>query len=45
VQPPIYDVYTEPVMDNIRIRELLPHRYPFLMVDKVIQMTDTFIVA
>jgi UDP-3-O-[3-hydroxymyristoyl] N-acetylglucosamine deacetylase/3-hydroxyacyl-[acyl-carrier-protein] dehydratase len=45
VQPPIYDVYTEPVMDNIRIRELLPHRYPFLMVDKVIQMTDTFIVG
>ena len=32
-------------MDNIRIRELLPHRYPFLMVDKVIQMTDTFIVG
>ncbi len=45
VQPPIYDVYTEPVMDNIRIRELLPHRDPFLMVDKVIQMTDTFIVG
>ncbi len=45
VQPPIYDVYTEPVMDNIRIRELLPHRYPFLMVDKVIQMTDTYIVG
>jgi len=33
------------VMDNNRIRELLPHRYPFLMVDKVIQMTDTFIVG
>lgn len=45
VQPPIYDVSKEPVMDNIRIRELLPHRYPFLMVDKIIQMTDTFIVG
>lgn len=45
VQPPIYDVSAEPVMDNIRIRELLPHRYPFLMVDKVIQMTDTYIVG
>lgn len=45
VQPPIYDVMEEPVMDNNRIRELLPHRYPFLMVDKVIQMTDTFIVG
>lgn len=45
VQPPIYDVSKEPVMDNIRIRELLPHRYPFLMVDKITQMTDTFIVG
>ena len=32
-------------MDNIRIRELLPHRYPFLMVDKIIQMTDNYIVG
>lgn len=45
VQPPIYDPAVEPVMDNNRIRELLPHRYPFLMVDKVIQMTDKFIVG
>lgn len=45
VQPPIYDMMQEPVMDNNRIRELLPHRYPFLMVDKIIQMTDKFIVG
>ncbi len=45
VQPPIYDVMAEPVMDNNRIRELLPHRYPFLMVDKIIQMTDGYIVG
>ena len=45
VQPPVYDPTLEPVMDNIRIRELLPHRYPFLMVDKIIQMTDKFIVG
>lgn len=45
VQPPVYDVTQEPVMDNNRIRELLPHRYPFLMVDKIIQMTDKFIVG
>lgn len=45
VQPPLYDLKAEPVMDNNRIRELLPHRYPFLMVDKVIQMTDTYIVG
>ncbi len=45
VQPPIYDPNAEPVMDNIKIRELLPHRYPFLMVDKIIQVTDKFIVG
>jgi UDP-3-O-[3-hydroxymyristoyl] N-acetylglucosamine deacetylase/3-hydroxyacyl-[acyl-carrier-protein] dehydratase len=45
VQPPVYDVTAEPVMDNNRIRELLPHRYPFLMVDKIIQMTDNYIVG
>ncbi len=45
VQPPVYDATREPVMDNNRIRELLPHRYPFLMVDKIIQMTDKYIVG
>lgn len=45
VQPPVYDIYKEPVMDNNRIRELLPHRYPFLMVDKIIHMTDKYIVG
>lgn len=45
VQPPLYDVNEKPLMDNNRVRELLPHRYPFLMVDKVIKMTDKYIVA
>ncbi|WP_294081071.1 bifunctional UDP-3-O-[3-hydroxymyristoyl] N-acetylglucosamine deacetylase/3-hydroxyacyl-ACP dehydratase [Proteiniphilum sp. UBA5384] len=45
VQPPVYDLMQESVMDNNRIRELLPHRYPFLMVDKIIKMTDKYIVG
>lgn len=45
VQPPVYDMSAEPIMDINRIRELLPHRYPFLMVDKIIQKTDTYIVG
>ena len=45
VQPPVYDMMQPPVMDNNRIRELLPHPYPFLMVDKIIQKTDKFIVG
>ena len=41
IQAPIYDPNDEPLMDNIRIRELLPHRYPMQLVDKVIAMGST----
>ena len=45
IQAPIYDPNEEPVMDNIRIRELLPHRYPMQLVDKVIAIGPTSIVG
>lgn len=45
IQAPIYDPNDEPIMDNIRIRELLPHRYPMQLVDKVIAMGATMIVG
>jgi len=45
VQAPIYDPNEPPVMDNIRIRELLPHRYPMQLVDKVIALGATSIVG
>ena len=45
VQAPIYDPNEEPIMDNNRIRELLPHRYPMQLVDKVISMGPTTIVG
>lgn len=45
VQAPIYDPNAEPVMDINRIRELLPHRYPFLLVDKIIEMGTRHIVG
>ena len=41
VQAPIYDPNEEPVMDNNRIRELLPHRYPMQLVDKVVAIGPT----
>ncbi|MBN2261287.1 MAG: bifunctional UDP-3-O-[3-hydroxymyristoyl] N-acetylglucosamine deacetylase/3-hydroxyacyl-ACP dehydratase [Prolixibacteraceae bacterium] len=43
--PPVYNADTEPVMDINQIRKLLPHRYPFLMVDKVIEIKEKFIVG
>lgn len=45
VQAPVYDPNDAPIMDNIRIRELLPHRYPMQLVDKVIAMGPTSIVG
>ena len=45
VQAPIYDPNDTPLMDNIRIRQLLPHRYPMQLVDKVISMGSTSIVG
>ena len=45
VQVPIYDPDREPLMDINRIRELLPHRYPFLLVDKIIEIGGDHIVG
>ena len=42
---PIYNPSVEPLMDVNRIRELLPHRYPFLLVDKIIDKGDNYIVG
>lgn len=45
VQPPIYDVSKEPLLDINDIRKIIPHRYPFLLVDKIIEKTDKYIVG
>ena len=45
IQAPIYDPNEPPIMDNIRIRELLPHRYPMQLVDKIIAIGSNTIVG
>ena len=45
VQAPFYDPNETPVMDVNRIRELLPHRYPMQLVDKVTSLGPTTIVG
>ncbi len=45
IQAPIYDCNEPPVMDVNRIRELLPHRYPMQLVDKVVELNATSIVG
>ncbi|MFZ1703750.1 MAG: bifunctional UDP-3-O-[3-hydroxymyristoyl] N-acetylglucosamine deacetylase/3-hydroxyacyl-ACP dehydratase [Saprospiraceae bacterium] len=42
---PKYDPAIPSVMDVMKIQSLLPHRYPFLMVDKVIDLQKDSILA
>ncbi len=45
IQAPNYDPNDTPLMDVNRIRELLPHRYPMQLVDKVVETGANHIVA
>ena len=45
IQAPIYNCNEAPIMDVNRIRQLLPHRYPFQLVDKVIEIGANYIVG
>ena len=45
IQAPGYNCNEAPIMDVNRIRELLPHRYPFQLVDKVIAIGANYIVG
>ena len=42
---PSYDINKEPVMDIHGIMNLLPHRPPFLLVDKILELSDTHVVG
>ncbi|MDR2824288.1 MAG: bifunctional UDP-3-O-[3-hydroxymyristoyl] N-acetylglucosamine deacetylase/3-hydroxyacyl-ACP dehydratase [Prevotellaceae bacterium] len=44
-QCPEYDDSIPPLLDVNQIRRMLPHRYPFLLVDKVIEITDRMVVG
>jgi UDP-3-O-[3-hydroxymyristoyl] N-acetylglucosamine deacetylase/3-hydroxyacyl-[acyl-carrier-protein] dehydratase len=42
---PKYDPEKEPILDINAVMQLLPHRYPFLMVDKIIEIGDMHVVG
>jgi UDP-3-O-[3-hydroxymyristoyl] N-acetylglucosamine deacetylase/3-hydroxyacyl-[acyl-carrier-protein] dehydratase len=44
-QPPAYDPNATPVMDIHQIMDTLPHRPPFLLVDKVLELSDCKVVG
>lgn len=45
IQAPAYNPNSAPIMDVNRVRQLLPHRYPFMLVDKIIEMGPDYIVG
>jgi UDP-3-O-[3-hydroxymyristoyl] N-acetylglucosamine deacetylase / 3-hydroxyacyl-[acyl-carrier-protein] dehydratase len=44
-QIPCYDPNKEPLFDINQIMRFLPHRPPFLLVDKIIEMSDSHVVG
>jgi UDP-3-O-[3-hydroxymyristoyl] N-acetylglucosamine deacetylase/3-hydroxyacyl-[acyl-carrier-protein] dehydratase len=42
---PIYDPNQPAIFDIRRIEKTLPHRYPMLLVDKIIELSDTRVVG
>jgi UDP-3-O-[3-hydroxymyristoyl] N-acetylglucosamine deacetylase/3-hydroxyacyl-[acyl-carrier-protein] dehydratase len=42
---PVYDPNQPPVYNTQQIEKVLPHRHPFLLVDKVVELTDTHIIG
>ena len=42
---PDFDLTKEPVYDINGIMKLLPHRYPFLLLDKVLELSDSHVVG
>lgn len=45
IQSPVYNPKVAPVIDINGIKKLLPHRYPFLLIDKVIELDRKHAVA
>ena len=42
---PSFDLHQPPLMDVEQIMSMLPHRPPFLLVDKIIKLTETEVVG
>ncbi len=42
---PQYDPNQPAIFDINRIQKILPHKYPFLLIDKIIELSDTHVVG
>lgn len=44
-QIPTFDIFKEPLMDVNKIMSMLPHRPPFLLVDKILDMDESSVTG
>ncbi len=42
---PVFDLNVEPALDVNDIMKILPHRPPFLLVDKILEISDNHVIA
>ena len=42
---PKYEPDKEPLYDVMQITQMLPHRFPFLLVDKIVELSETHVVG
>ena len=42
---PVYDLNKTPLLDIYQIMDILPHRPPFLLVDRVLELSDKHVVG
>jgi len=42
---PQYDVNQKPIYDINQIKQILPHRPPFLLIDKILELTENYVVG
>lgn len=42
---PVVDLNQEPLMDINQIMDMLPHRQPFLLIDKIFELTDSGVIG
>lgn len=45
IKLPPFDIYKEPAYDVMQIQRILPHRPPFLLVDKILEISDDHIIG
>jgi len=44
-QVPVFDLNKEPLMDITKIMNMLPHRFPMLLVDRILELSDSHVVG